>query len=86
MQNALAVHVVELEPLYLGAVDESRMRGRQFPVGAPDGDAVGFVESFQRVPQNAAPFEARAVNRAAERIQNKQLEPLAHNVRNLFVL
>ena len=62
MQHALAVNVVELEPLHLRAVDQRRMRRRETKRRAPDRRGAGGVQAFERRPQDAAPFELRAVD------------------------
>ena len=48
MQHGLAVHVVELESLHLGAVEQRRMRRGQFPIAAPDRRGARRVERFER--------------------------------------
>jgi len=85
MQNALAVHVVELETLHLRAVDQSRMCRRQFPIGAPDRRVLRFVALLEGLPQDAAPLQLRAINRAAKRVQNEELESPANRGGNLVV-
>ena len=77
MEHGLAVHVVELESLHLGAVEQRRMRRRQLSVGAPDRGGARCVERFERAAQDAAPFEVGAVDGAAERIENEKFYPLA---------
>ena len=74
MQHALAVHVVELEALNQRAVDQRGMRRRQPLRRAPDAAGLGGVERAERRAQDAAPFEIGAVERAAERIEDQQLD------------
>ena len=78
VQHALAVHVVELEALHLRAVDERRVRRRQFLSGAPHRARLRGVELAEALLQDAAPFEVGAVNRAAERIEHQQLDAREH--------
>ena len=85
MQDALAVHVVEFEPLDLSAIDQSRMCRRQLPIGAPDRRVSRLVALFEGVPQDTAPFQLGAVDRAAERVENKELEALANRIGNPVV-
>ena len=85
MQHARAMHVVELEALDHRAVDERRVRRRELHRHAPHAAALGRIDFRERVRQNPAPLEARAEQRAAERIENQQLDARAHLVRNRFV-
>ena len=85
MQHGLAVDVVELKALHLGAVEQRRMRRRQFPISAPDRGRARGVERFERAAQNAAPFEIGAIDGAAERIENEEFYPLADLGGNLLI-
>ena len=85
MQHGLAVHVVEFEALHLGAVGERRMRRRQALVSAPDRCGARGIDAFERPAQDLAPFEIGAVNGAAERIENQQLDALAHFGGDAFI-
>ena len=73
------MRVVEVEAMSEAAIDQRRMHRRQPPICAPDRGVARVVDVFQCLPQNAAPLQTGAVNRAAERIQDKKLEPLADN-------
>jgi hypothetical protein len=66
MQHGFAVHVVELETLHLGAVEQRRMRRGQLSIGAPNRGRARCVERFERAAQDAAPFEVGAIDGAAE--------------------
>ena len=85
VQHALAVHVVELEALNERAVDQRGMRRRQPLRRSPDAAGFGGVELAERLPQDAAPFEVGAVERAAERIQDQQFDARDDVSRNVFV-
>ena len=85
MQYAGAMHVIELEALHLGAVDQGRVRRGQALLCAPHGAASIPVECGESVLQDAAPFQMRTVQRAAQRIKNQQLDALAHLGRNRLV-
>jgi hypothetical protein len=78
MQHALAVDVVELEALHLRAVGERRVGRGEAQLGAPHRRGTGCVHRFKRPLQNAAPFEVGAIDGAAERVEDQQLDPLAH--------
>src|SRR5438552_12256831 len=66
MQDAFAVHVVEFEALHLRAVDQSRVRRREPPIGAPDRGLARFVDPFERYPEDAAPFQMCTIDCAAQ--------------------
>ena len=85
MQHALAMHVVELEALDQRAVDQRGMRRRQKLRRSPHAAGFGRVELAERRPQDAAPFEIAAVERAAERIEHQQLDARDDFSRNVFV-
>ena len=85
MQHALAMDIVELKALDQGAVDQGGVRCRKPPVAGPYAAAGRAVDRSQRLDQNAAPLEAGAEDRAAERIQHQQLEALDHLTRNILV-
>jgi hypothetical protein len=85
MQHAVAMDVVELEALDLRAVDQRRVRRGQACRRAPDRGGAGDVQCRQRRLQDAAPFEVGAVDRAAERIEDQELDALAHLGRNGLV-
>ena len=85
MQHALAMHVVKLEALNERAVDQRGMRRRQTLRRSPHAAGFGGVELGERRPQNPAPFEIAAVERAAERIQNQQLDARDDVSWNVFV-
>ncbi len=85
MQNALAMDVVEFEALNLRPVDQRRMGRRQALAGPPDRGRAGGVERRAGLAQDAAPFEIDAVDRAADRIENQQLDALADLRRNPLV-
>lgn len=44
MQDADAMHIVQLETLHLRAIDQRGMRRRQLQVGAPDRHGPGRVD------------------------------------------
>src|SRR5437868_3346393 len=77
------MHIVELEALHLGAVGERRMRRRHALLRAPHRARVVLVR--HRAAQDPAPLELRAVERAAERIEDQELQPLAHLGRDLLI-
>ena len=78
VQHARAVHVVELEALHLRAVDQRGVRrGEALAVPQTEVVRVGSI-SEKVVLQNSAPLASRAVERAAERVEHQQLDPLAH--------
>ena len=52
---------------------------------APDRRRCGSCRALPSVPQDAAPFEAGAVERAAQRIEDQQLDALAHLRGNVLV-
>ena len=85
MQHALAMHVVKLEALDQRAVDQRGMRRRQTLRRSPHAAGFGGVELAERRPQNPAPIEISAVERAAERIQNQQLDARDDVSWNVFV-
>src|SRR6516165_11798590 len=80
-----AMQVIELKTLHLRAVDQRRMDRRKLPVGAPDAGGSRLVEAFQCLANDTAPFQIGAVNGAAERIQNKQLEPVTNLSGNMLI-
>ncbi len=82
MENALTMHVVELEALDERAVDEGGMRRGEPRIGAPDAAAGRAVDRGQRLHQEAAPFEPGAEDGAAERIEDQELDALPHLARN----
>src|ERR1700688_4500809 len=57
MEDALAVHVVELEALDEGPVDQCGMRRREARRRAPDAATGRAVDGCQRLHQQAAPLE-----------------------------
>ena len=85
MQHADAMHVVELEALHLRAVDQRGIGRGQRLAGAPDRRRARGVEFPERVLENPAPFQLGAVDGAAERVENEQLQALAHVSRDLLV-
>src|SRR5580704_13248652 len=85
MEHGGAVDVIKLETLHLRAVEERRMRRGEFSIAAPDRGRARCIERFQCAAQNAAPFERRAVDAAAERIEDEKLYPLAYRRRDLVV-
>src|SRR6267378_703175 len=85
VQHAFAVHVVQLEPLDLRAVCERRVRRREPLRRPPNAATAGAVQFLESALQDPAPFEMRAVERAAERIEDEELRALAHFARNRFV-
>lgn len=85
VQHGLAVHVVKLEALDLCAVDQCRMVRGEPAIRAPNRSGPRGIEPLQRFTQDSAPFEIGAINRAAERIENEQLDALAHLGGNLLV-
>src|SRR6266850_320974 len=85
LQHAFAVHVVQLEPLDLRAVCERRVRRRQALRRPPYAAPAGAVQLPEGALQDPAPLEMRAVERAAERIEDEELRALAHFARNRVV-
>src|SRR5919198_517358 len=53
--------------------------------GAPNDARRGAIDAGQRDAQHAAPLEVGAVERAAERVEDEELQALAHLRRNLLV-
>src|SRR5262249_30648937 len=84
MQHAVAMHVVELEALHLGAVDECSIGRGQLLRSAPDRGRTGGVEAGEGPLQDPGPFERGAMNPAAERVEDQKLGPLAHRGGNLL--
>src|SRR2546428_12458185 len=78
MQHAGAMHVVELEALYLRAVRERCVRRREAQRSPPHAARGILVDPSERVAQDPAPLQVRAIERAAQGIENEQLDPLAH--------
>src|SRR6476646_58784 len=85
MQHALAMNVVELEALDQGAVNQGGVWSGETPVAGPKAATGRAVDRRQRLDQDAAPLEAGAEDRAAERIQHQQLDALNHLARNILV-
>ena len=85
MQHAVAVHVVELEALHLRAVDQRGIGRGQRAVGAPDRGRRGSRRASRTCPGDPAPFQIGAVDAAAERVEDQELQPLAHVCGNLLV-
>jgi 2-methylcitrate dehydratase PrpD len=78
MQHALTMHVVELEALHGGTVDQGRMRSREPLVRTPEGGPARRVHGRQGAAQDLAPLEAGAEQGAAQRIEHQQLQPRPH--------
>src|SRR5882672_2512932 len=85
MKHPLAMHVVEFETLDQRAVDQHRMRRGKPPVAAPDPTARGAVQFRKRLDEDLAPFEMDTEDRAAERIENQQLDAIFHLAGNAFI-
>ena len=76
------MHVVELEALHLRPVDQRRVRRGEPQAGAPHRRGAGCVELAERPLQDRAPGLAGAVDAAADRIEDQQLDALAHLLRD----
>src|SRR5262249_7347244 len=58
---------------------------RETPIGAPHGARLGPVETAERCHQNAAPRQLGAVESAAERIEDEQLDARDDLSRNALI-
>ena len=85
MQHALAMHVVKLESLHLRAIHERGVRRRQFLIRAPNAAHARGVKFAETLLQDPAPFELRAIECAAQRVQHQKLEALPHFSRDVVV-
>src|SRR5262245_3076930 len=85
MEHAVAMDVIELEALHLRAVDERRVGRGQLLRGAPDRGRARGIERAKGALQDPAPFEVRAIDPATERVEDQELDALAHVIRNLLV-
>ena len=82
MEHAVAMHVVELETLHLRAVDQRRMGRRQLLPRPPHRGRARGVEAAKCILEDAAPWQVGAIEAAAERVEDQQLDALAHLLRN----
>src|SRR5581483_4327876 len=85
MQHAGAMQVIELEALHLRAVRERRMRRAEPFIRSPHRARRALIDAGERPAQYPAPLELGAEERAAERIEDEELQPLAHRGRHIFV-
>src|SRR5258706_13981649 len=72
------MHIVKLEALYLGAVRERRVWRRKAFGSSPYRATAGSLKRTERLAQDPAPFEMRAIERAAECVKDQELEALAN--------
>jgi hypothetical protein len=85
VQHAVAMHVVELEALHLRAVDQRGVRRGEAQRRPPHQGGARLIERFERRAQDATPFEPGAIDCAAERIEDQQLDALAHLRRDTLI-
>src|SRR5438309_140476 len=85
VQHTGAVHVVELEALHLRAVRERGVRRGEPFNRSPHAARCVSIHAEERAAEDAAPLELGAVERAAERVEDQELQPLADLRGNGFV-
>src|SRR5205807_3232416 len=85
VQHSRAMHVIQLEALHLRAVGERGMRRAQALARAPHRAGRALIDVGESAAQDLAPLEPRAVERAAERVEDEELQPLAHLRRDVLV-
>src|SRR6266705_970329 len=79
------MHSVELEALHECAVGKRRVRRAEPLLAAPHAALGRGIDARKRRHQDAAPFETGAEQRAAERVEHEQFQPLDHLARDALV-